>query len=67
MLKEGAMPADWSPAKRRQKDLDATWMKRHGKCGVLQPEAAGALPAGGHRARIAPKMGRIAAAHGNSK
>lgn len=31
MLKEGAMPADWSPAKRRQKDLDATWTKKHGK------------------------------------
>ena len=29
--KEGAMPADWSPAKRRQKDLDATWTKKHGK------------------------------------
>ncbi|OFA15452.1 hypothetical protein A4U49_12725 [Acidithiobacillus ferrivorans] len=25
------MPADWSPAKRRQKDLDATWTKKHGK------------------------------------
>jgi hypothetical protein len=24
MLKEGAMPTDWSPAKRRQKDIDAT-------------------------------------------
>jgi IS5 family transposase len=31
VLKEGAMPADWSPAKRRQKDLDATWTKKHGK------------------------------------
>jgi IS5 family transposase len=31
MLKEGAMPADWSPAQRRQKDLDATWTKKHGK------------------------------------
>jgi IS5 family transposase len=30
-LKEDAMPADWSPAKRRQKDLDATWTKKHGK------------------------------------
>jgi IS5 family transposase len=30
-LKEGAMPADWKPAKRRQKDLDATWTKKHGK------------------------------------
>lgn len=28
-LKEGAMPIDWSPAKRRQKDLDATWTKKH--------------------------------------
>jgi hypothetical protein len=25
------MPADWPPAKRRQKDLDATWTKKHGK------------------------------------
>ena len=25
------MPADWSPVKRRQKDLDATWTKKHGK------------------------------------
>lgn len=25
------MPADWQPAKRRQKDLDATWTKKHGK------------------------------------
>ena len=24
------MPADWRPAKRRQKDLDATWTKKHG-------------------------------------
>ena len=24
------MPADWKPAKRRQKDLDATWTKKHG-------------------------------------
>ena len=30
-LKEGAMPVDWKPAKRRQKDLDATWIKKHGK------------------------------------
>jgi transposase, IS5 family len=30
-LNEDAMPADWKPAKRRQKDLDATWTKKHGK------------------------------------
>ena len=30
-LKEEAMPADWKPAKRRQKDLDATWTKKHGR------------------------------------
>lgn len=30
-IKEDAMPADWKPAKRRQKDLDATWTKKHGK------------------------------------
>lgn len=26
-----AMPIDWSPAKRRQKDIDAAWTKKHGK------------------------------------
>ena len=30
-IKEKAMPAYWSPAKRRQKDLEATWTKKHGK------------------------------------
>jgi IS5 family transposase len=30
-IKQDAMPADWSPAKRRQKDLDATWTRKHGK------------------------------------
>jgi IS5 family transposase len=25
------MPADWKPAKRRQKDRDARWTKKHGK------------------------------------
>lgn len=29
--KKRAMPADWRPAKRRRKDLDATWAKKHGK------------------------------------
>jgi len=31
LVKEGAMPAGWKPAKRRQKDIDATWTKKHGK------------------------------------
>ena len=31
MVKDGAMPADWKPAKQRQKDVDATWTKKHGK------------------------------------
>lgn len=31
LIKDGAMPADWKPAKRRQKDVDATWTKKHGK------------------------------------
>lgn len=31
VLEHGAMPAEWTPAKRRQKDLDATWTKKHGK------------------------------------
>lgn len=30
-IKERAMPADWKPAKRRQKDLDATWTEKPGK------------------------------------
>lgn len=25
------MPADWKPAKRRQKDLEAGWTRKHGK------------------------------------
>lgn len=31
LLDRGEMPADWSPAKRAQKDLDARWTKKHGK------------------------------------
>ena len=31
VLIEQAMPIDWSPDKRRQKDIDATWAKKHGK------------------------------------
>lgn len=31
LIKEQAMPIDWPPAKRRQKDRDATWTKKHGK------------------------------------
>jgi len=31
LIKEQATPIDWSPAKRRQKDRDATWTKKHGK------------------------------------
>ena len=30
-IKEGSEPEDWKPAKRSQKDLDATWTKKHGK------------------------------------
>jgi len=30
-IAEWATPADWEPAKRRQKDTDATWTKKHGK------------------------------------
>ena len=30
-LEQNAVPADWNPAKRRQKDTDATWTKKHGK------------------------------------
>ncbi len=31
LVGEGATPADWAPAKRRQKDTEATWTKKHGK------------------------------------
>jgi len=31
IVKEGATPADWKPAKRRQKDIDASWIKKYGK------------------------------------
>lgn len=31
LIKQGAMPTGWKPAKRRQKDIDATWTKKHGK------------------------------------
>jgi IS5 family transposase len=31
LIDERATPADWEPAKRRQKDTDATWTKKHGK------------------------------------
>ena len=31
LIKDGAMPADWTAATRRQKDVDATWTKKHGK------------------------------------
>lgn len=30
-LKQNAMPADWSPAKRRHKDLEPTWAQKHAK------------------------------------
>jgi len=30
-LKQDALPADWNKYKRRQKDIDATWTKKHGK------------------------------------
>lgn len=31
MVKEQAVPVEWSPAKRRQKDVEARWTKKHGK------------------------------------
>ncbi len=31
LVKEGAMPIEWKPVKRRQKDMDARWTKKHGK------------------------------------
>lgn len=31
MVADQAMPTDWSPAKRRQKDVEARWTKKHGK------------------------------------
>ena len=31
IIDPGAMPSDWTPAQRRQKDVDADWTKKHGK------------------------------------
>lgn len=31
LVQQGAMPVEWSPAKRRQKDMQARWTKKHGK------------------------------------
>ena len=31
LLEQDAIPADWTPAQRRQKDIDASWTKKHGK------------------------------------
>lgn len=31
IVAQDAMPADWKPATRRQKDTDARWTKKHGK------------------------------------
>ena len=30
-IKQGQVPEDWSDAKRAQKDVDATWTRKHGK------------------------------------
>jgi IS5 family transposase len=31
LVQQDAMPVEWSPAKRRQKDVQARWTKKHGK------------------------------------
>jgi IS5 family transposase len=31
LIKEGYVPADWSEKKKRQKDVDARWVKKNGK------------------------------------
>jgi len=31
LVRQDAMPVGWKPARRRQKDVDATWTKKHGK------------------------------------
>lgn len=31
VIQNAAIPANWFPAKRRQKDIDARWAKKHGK------------------------------------
>ncbi len=31
LVEQDAMPVDWTPAKRCQKDLDARWTKKHGQ------------------------------------
>ncbi|HGP0212061.1 TPA: hypothetical protein ACLEX3_003147 [Pseudomonas aeruginosa] len=30
-MKQRAAPIEWEPAKRRQKDVEARWTKKHGK------------------------------------
>ena len=32
IVEDNAMLADWSPPRRRQKDIEARWTKKHGKC-----------------------------------
>jgi IS5 family transposase len=31
LVEQDAMPIEWTPAQRRQKDLEASWTKKHGK------------------------------------
>lgn len=31
LVQQDAMPIEWTPAKRRQKDVDAPWTKKHGR------------------------------------
>jgi len=31
LIKSKALPVEWKPSKRRQKDSDATWAKKHEK------------------------------------
>lgn len=31
LIEQPTTPAEWKPAKRRQKDVEATWTKKHGK------------------------------------
>ena len=50
-------PHPWSSARQLCHDDEG---------GLLQPEASGVLPKSWHHGRIAPEMGRIAAAHGDS-
>jgi transposase, IS5 family len=52
LIKEQAMPFDWPPAKRRQKDIDATWTKKQGH------EFAGSYPTQGKQGQTTFRLSK---------